>query len=310
MSVRPDDFRPAAYSDLPLYNIQAVAAATGVPAITLRSWERRYGIPEPKRDPKGYRLYSERDVALTRWLKERVGEGIGISRAVHMLRVLEQLEPTAEPDVSLDFDALRSRLLSAIRRLDAAEIDRALAESLTVASVEDLCLQIISPVLHDVGIEWQRDTLSVTAEHVGSNLVRAKLTELLHITPPPLRSERVLVGCAPGELHDVGALMVALFLRRRGFGVIYAGASVEPRSFARDVTQIAPSATCLSAGSPTAARTLADLYGEIEPQFSGVLGFGGRAFVEHPDLVGTVPGRYLGADAITAVREIERLLKG
>src|SRR4051794_4451010 len=103
MENRSSDFHPHNYSDVPLYNIQAVAAATGVPSITLRSWERRYGIPEPKRDPKGYRLYSERDIAVTRWLKDRVKQGIGISRAVNMLRVLERGELAPEPPRTFDF---------------------------------------------------------------------------------------------------------------------------------------------------------------------------------------------------------------
>src|SRR5919202_1898368 len=97
METRASAFNPTTYADVPLYNIQAVAAATGVPSITLRSWERRYGVPEPKRDAKGYRLYSERDIAVTRWLKERVQQGVGISRAVNMLRALETGELLPEP---------------------------------------------------------------------------------------------------------------------------------------------------------------------------------------------------------------------
>src|SRR5947209_14392974 len=103
MEPRTGDVRRGSHSDVPLYNIQAVAAATGVPAITLRSWERRYGIPQPKRDAKGYRLYSDRDIAVARWLKERVEQGVGISRAVHMLDVLERGEMLEQPPASLDF---------------------------------------------------------------------------------------------------------------------------------------------------------------------------------------------------------------
>src|SRR5947209_8106314 len=113
MDRRPTSFNPNSYPDVPLYNIQAVAASTGVPSITLRSWERRYGVPEPKRDPKGYRLYSERDIAVTRWLKERVEHGVGISRAVNMLRVLEQEEPEPVEQQTLDLHDLRQRLMLA-----------------------------------------------------------------------------------------------------------------------------------------------------------------------------------------------------
>ena len=51
------------------YNIKSVSQRTGVRAVTLRAWERRYQILDPQRWQKnGYRLYSERDIALLYWL--------------------------------------------------------------------------------------------------------------------------------------------------------------------------------------------------------------------------------------------------
>src|SRR5947209_5199244 len=131
-------FNPHNYPDLPLYNIQAVAAATGVPAITLRSWERRYGIPEPKRDPKGYRLYSERDIAVARWLKDRVQQGVGISRAVNMLQLLDRGEATPQTESNFDFDTLRGRLVDAVEWVDETAVSRIVAEGLMVGSVEEV----------------------------------------------------------------------------------------------------------------------------------------------------------------------------
>jgi len=52
------------------YRIQAVADMTGIPAATLRAWERRYGVPAPARTDASYRLYSEGDVELVRKLRD------------------------------------------------------------------------------------------------------------------------------------------------------------------------------------------------------------------------------------------------
>ncbi|MFI5275142.1 MAG: MerR family transcriptional regulator, partial [Ktedonobacterales bacterium] len=60
------------YSDVPLYNTKAVVHQTGVPAPTLRAWERRYCILSPERGGNDYRLYSERDIVTVIWLRERV----------------------------------------------------------------------------------------------------------------------------------------------------------------------------------------------------------------------------------------------
>jgi MerR family transcriptional regulator, light-induced transcriptional regulator len=78
------------YSDTPLFNTKAVAQQTGIPAPTLRAWERRYAILSPERANNAYRLYSERDMAKIRWLKERVDDGMSISQAAALLRHMDE----------------------------------------------------------------------------------------------------------------------------------------------------------------------------------------------------------------------------
>lgn len=306
MDARNAQFNPHASSDVPLYNIQAVAASTGVPSITLRSWERRYGVPEPKRDSKGYRLYSDRDIAVTRWLKERVQEGMGISRAVNLLYVLKQGDTTvSEVPTTLDFDSLQEKLLSAIDRMDEDAVGRVIAEGLMVGTVEEVGLRLLQPALYEIGERWAAGRLSITTEHVSSNMIRAHIAQLARISPPPLREERIMVACAPGEFHDIGPLMLSLFLRRRGFGVIYGGANIEVESFAADVLRVNPSAVCLSASTPQTVRTLRDVYETLQESYSGVLAYGGRAFNEHEHLRGAVPGMYLGENGVSATDSLE-----
>ena len=76
----------------PIYNIKAVTEATGLPAATLRAWERRYGALSPGRTQSGYRLYSARDIAVLRWLKARIDEGVSISQAITLLNHRHQGE--------------------------------------------------------------------------------------------------------------------------------------------------------------------------------------------------------------------------
>src|SRR2546423_14733242 len=78
------------YSNVPLFNTKAVVQQTGITAPTLRAWERRYMILSPERAQNDYRLYSERDIAIIRWLKERVDAGMAISQAIALFRHLEQ----------------------------------------------------------------------------------------------------------------------------------------------------------------------------------------------------------------------------
>ena len=78
------------YSDNPIFNTKAVVQQTGVPGPTLRAWERRYDILSPERANNFYRLYSERDIATIRWLKERVDEGISIKQAIALFRHMKE----------------------------------------------------------------------------------------------------------------------------------------------------------------------------------------------------------------------------
>ena len=94
-------------SATPIFNTKAVSIETSVPPDTFRAWERRYGVPRPQRTQGGHRLYSERDITIIRWLRDRTAEGMNISHAVLLLtNALEEDEslilPSATTTRSLD----------------------------------------------------------------------------------------------------------------------------------------------------------------------------------------------------------------
>lgn len=72
----------------PIYNVKAAAQLAELSPVTLRAWERRYGLPSPQRGSQGYRLYSEYDIRTLRWLKAQLGTGLSISRAAGRLAEL------------------------------------------------------------------------------------------------------------------------------------------------------------------------------------------------------------------------------
>src|SRR5215210_5794011 len=109
-------------SDTPLYNTAAVVQRTGVPATTIRAWERRYGYPKPSRDVGGQRLYSERDIEALLWLADQTAQGVAISRAVEILRGGHARATSVEPVAThggRSFDVLRHELGQALLGLDA-----------------------------------------------------------------------------------------------------------------------------------------------------------------------------------------------
>src|SRR3954471_24902424 len=104
-------------STAPVFNTKAVAYETGVPADTFRAWERRYGMPRPQRTAGGHRLYSERDIAIIRWLRDRTDAGVNISYAVLLLTNTLDASVVTTPVGNDDARALRQLIEEIVQSL-------------------------------------------------------------------------------------------------------------------------------------------------------------------------------------------------
>ena len=68
-----------------LFPIRTIATLTGVNPITLRAWERRYGLINPVRTPKGHRLYARAHIDLIHRVLTLLDKGMAISQVQHAL---------------------------------------------------------------------------------------------------------------------------------------------------------------------------------------------------------------------------------
>jgi DNA-binding transcriptional MerR regulator len=326
-------------SDLPLFNTKAVVQQTGVPAPTLRAWEQRYGILCPRRNPNAYRLYSERDILTVTWLRERIGAGMTISQAIALLKSLESARrrsrrsargatlydqwadhsqgsaaqsPAPAMPHRFAFDELQAALLHHFTCLDEPGASATIAQALVVHSVEDVCLRLLEPALRQIGQLWAAGALSSTVEHFAAALVRAQIEGLFRGAGGAESGPLVVVGCAPGEQHEIGALTLALFLRRSRMRTAYIGQNVEPEGLLATVIALRPAAVLLSATMATGAEALVEVSRRLAglPEQQPLFGFGGQAFTNAPSLAPDIPGVALGADALGAVRDLRRRLLG
>ncbi|MGI9146471.1 MAG: MerR family transcriptional regulator [Chloroflexota bacterium] len=303
-------------SDTPLYNTAAVVQRTGVPATTIRAWERRYGYPKPVRDTGGQRLYSERDIQALIWLDDQTAHGVAISRAVEILRGgharAEPVERTRS-HTGRSFEMVRDELGQALLGLDAGRAEAIMGEAFVLFSVEDVCLHVLQPLLIEVGDRWHSGELSVGDEHYVSSFVRARLFGLLNAYQAPRTHQSlVFTACAPAEWHEVGILVVSVFLARRGLVVRYLGPNLPLDGLAKVVARHRPSVVVLSAQSRETARGLRGLAETLRdgPPPHPHLVFGGQAFNVDPALRAMIDGLYVGPDAAAAVDAIMRLADG
>ena len=282
-------------SDTPLYSVAAVARHTGVPAVTLRAWERRYGFPRPSRASGGRRLYTQRDIWTVRALRSQTLQGVPISRAIALLGAGSSLAPPLEQPIGDEspLTALGDQLLEALLDLAAGRATTVLSEALSLLSVEDVCLGVMQPALNEIGRRWHAGEASVAQEHFATGLVRARLLSLLQHALTGADQPAILAACPPGEWHELGLLMICLFLVRRGYAVGYLGANLPAAELARLVQQRTPQLVLLSAQTDATAEALGEVLRTLRrlPPQRPELAYGGWIFNARPELRAGTPGR-------------------
>lgn len=297
-----------------MYNIKAVVQKTGIPADTVRAWERRYGVPQPQRTETGRRLYSEHDIAAIRWLRERTAVGMTISQAIHQLQGLGE-EAFATPAPEHDHGprnptVLVDELLAALLSFDEVRASTIVGEAFALYQLEDVCLQIFSPVLVEIGERWQRHEATVAQEHFSAHFIQRRLTALLQAYTPTTGRGRIVTACAPDELHELGILMVSVFLVRQAWQVIYLGANVPIADLVQTGARLQPALICVSAMNPRTAQTLIAAVEALNqlPAPRPLVAFGGTPFNVDAALRAQVNGQFLGTDAREGVARVEQLL--
>ncbi len=298
----------------PIYNIKAVVQRTGIPADTVRAWERRYGVPQPQRTETGRRLYSEHDIAAIRWLRERTAVGMTISQAIQQLRSLGEeafARPAPEGNQGpRNPTILADELLVALLAFDEARSSTIVSEAFALYRIEEVCLQIFSPVLIEIGERWHHKEATVAQEHFSSHFIQRRLTSLLQAYAPVTARGRIVTACAPDELHELGVLMLSVFLVRHAWHVIYLGANVPIADLVQTCARLQPALVCVSAMNARTAQTLIATVEAINqlPQPRPMVAFGGAPFNVDVALRAQVHGQFLGVNAQESVARIEELL--
>lgn len=287
-------------NDTPMFTANEVELRTGVPATTLRQWERRYGLPNPQRASSGYRLYSQHDIGCIEFMRNQISAGVPASRAAQ-LYVLNKSgkSPVVEQTPQMGPD-LVSRLIEATLCGDNGRADRVLSEAHASLSVEDVLLRVIQPTLIEIGEKWHRGEINVAHEHQASNFLRGKLHGLLELAGNSKHGPVIIVACAPGEWHEIGSLMLAIFLRRAGFRTHYLGANTPVEDLVRFAREVKAEVLMISVSNAEVLenlRSTARFLLEAAP----LVVYGGAAFNERPEMARELGGEYLGSDSAMAL---------
>ncbi len=221
----------------------------GVSPNTLRSWERRYGFPQPQRTQGGHRHYALAEIES---LRLALAETHNVSSAVSLAR-----ERGEGPSSS-------ARLATAYASYDEDRANRLLEESLTLRSVERTVEEVL---------------LSAVAAHADSGRAPAEyefawrhatgwLSALKRLSPPTTRPDGILIfdAAAPCELDALYAQALELMLRRAGVRTLALSAGIEPSRLGRALRALTPRAVVL-----TGRRVSLDAIGRLVYAVRGVV---------------------------------------
>ncbi len=220
----------------------AAAAMLGVSPNTLRSWERRFGFPSPRRSAGGHRQY---DLAEVEALRQGLEETHNVSSAISIAR-----ERGSGPSTPL-------RLRSLLGRFDEPAADRLLEESLAVRSVERTVEEVLLPGVAAVGAERDKGSPEYA---FAWRWATGWLAAQLRTAPPASRAEGILVldATRPLDMDALHAHALELVLRRAGLRTLTLTIDLDPLRIGRALVALTPNAVLL-AGRHTSLDTVGRL---------------------------------------------------
>lgn len=289
--------------------IRVITQKTGLSSHVIRVWEKRYRAIQPSRTPTNRRLYSDDDLARLLLLKRATmsGRSIGTVAAlptedlVSLLKEDESLSapaPRQLPTPTQDDTAppvFLAACLEATKRLDAAALEETLLKAAVGLSQPKLIDEVIVPLLHRIGECWRDGSMRIAHEHMASAIVRSLLGRLHANTRLPAGAPRIIVSTPSGQLHELGACVVAVSAGAAGWEATYLGPQLPAEEIAGAATQNNARAVALSliypADDPMIVIELQKLRNYL-PQEVAIL-VGGRAASVHREFFSSIGATYL-----------------
>ncbi|KWU57210.1 MULTISPECIES: MerR family transcriptional regulator [Priestia] len=262
------------------YNIKAISNMVGIQPGTLRAWERRYQILNPVRNESGHRLYTEEDLRKLKWLTEKVSGGFTISQAVSLLETESSTVGTFEEEGEVDSpQKIRDELLTMLLSFEEGKAQDLINHAFSLYSVEKVVIDILGSLLVTVGDMWEKGQITSAHEHYTTQVLKTRISMIFYSLPSNGLLPKAIAVCGPNETHEVGLLVFTLFLRRKGFEVIYLGSSIEDKDVELIVKEVDPTFLFMSCTMMENAEKTLNLTNQMIKKFPHLkVGLGGYVF--------------------------------
>ncbi|MFK8067261.1 MAG: MerR family transcriptional regulator [Gammaproteobacteria bacterium] len=209
-----------------LKQIGTVCEQTGINPVTLRAWERRYGLVQPQRTKKGRRLYTTQDITKIKKIQKLIDEGVPVSQVSPLVETtVPKLHGENNP-ANTQWNRYIQQLLVAIHQFSEHDLENTFNEAQSIFPIDKVMQELIVPVLLTLGKKWadSGETGSIAEEHFFRVFVRNKIGAMLHHRMHKTTGAPLIAACLPDENHELGLLMFSLAAAENNLRIIMLGA--------------------------------------------------------------------------------------
>jgi DNA-binding transcriptional MerR regulator len=210
------------------YSIKDLEHLSGIKAHTLRIWEQRHKMLNPKRTQTNIRFYDNEDLKLLLNITVLNDHGYRISKIASMSLKEMQDEVLRLTQEYCHYPDQIQALCIAMIDMDEIRFERAMGFNIKRIGLEKTMLDIVYPFLKRIGLMWQTGSINPAQEHFITNLIRQKILVAIDaITLVETEYTRRFILFLPeGELHELGLLFAHYILKVRNHSVLYLGQSL------------------------------------------------------------------------------------
>lgn len=211
------------------FSIRDLENLSGIKAHTIRIWEKRYHLLHPERTVTNIRTYSLNSLQKLLNITLLYNNGYKISK-------IAKLEEDNIPQLVNEIIARNSEKHHAINafklamvNFDSAHFFQTFNSLMVERNFREIFNKVFIPLLNELGLLWQTNTISPAHEHFITSLIKQKIyihTEKFQKLEPT-KTDKVFVMFLPeNEIHEVGLLFLNYEIVSRGYKTIYLGQSM------------------------------------------------------------------------------------
>ena len=206
------------------FSIKDLENLSGIKAHTIRIWEKRYNILEPMRTETNIRLYDLENLQKLLNITLLHNHGYKISK---ISKFPKDKIPALVNEIVTEKSAKSHALSSfkmAMMNFDQTLFFKTYNELLSEKSFREIFYEVFIPLIQEIGLLWQTDTITPAHEHFISYLIKQKVlinTEELQIKEPT-KNDKVFVLYLPlNEIHELGLMYLNYEILLKGYQTIY-----------------------------------------------------------------------------------------